>query len=200
MLPPLYLSAPVAVAESHCWERATGDRHILELALGVSGTTKKHSTHSPEPVLPGAVRAWLSQPRAGHGEGTEDHPNKDHSHHQPSLGIPSLTQALQSHSPARLLLPLVNTWRHHGGQELPHSCHELWREAGVQVLLVTCGAVARLEGKSAKVPLPHPPTSSPSPLPLFPTLHFLPTPHLGTPGPVCPAESAATHTEQCSRE
>lgn len=118
----------------------------------------------------------------------------------PARAFPPLTQALQSHSPARLLLPLVNTWRHHGGQELPCSRHELWREAGVQVLLVTCGAAARLEGKGAKLPLPPHPPAPLGPLPLLPILHCLPTPHLGTPGPVCPAGLAATHTEQCSRE
>lgn len=125
-----------------------------------------------------------------------DHPNIDHSQPPTQPGHP-LPSHRRSHSPSRLLLPLVNPWRHHGGQELPRSCHELWREAGVQVLLVTCGAVARLEGKGVKLPLPpHPPLV---PLPPFPTLHCLPTPHLGTRGPACPAGSAATRTEQCSK-
>lgn len=152
MLPPLYLSAPVAVAEPHCWECATGDRHVLEPAFGVSGTTEKDWTHCPEPRLLGAKgRTWGRD---------RDHPNIDHSQSPTQLG--HLPPHRQSHSPSRLLPPLVNTWRHHGGQELPCSCHELWREAGVQVLLVTCGAVAMLEGKGAKLPLlPHPPAPLP---------------------------------------
>lgn len=83
---------------------------------------------------------------------------------------------------------------------MPCSCHKFRREAGVQVLLVTCGAVARLEGRGAELPLPPHPPPPLVPPPLLPTLPCLPTPHLGTPGPACPAGSAATHTEQCSRE
>lgn len=50
--PSVYLSAPVAVTEPHCWERAIRARNFLELALGVSGTSENGWTHSPWPGLP----------------------------------------------------------------------------------------------------------------------------------------------------
>lgn len=120
MLPSPYLSSPVAVAEPHCWEWATGTRHSLELATGVSGTAEKGWTHNPGwgcPELTG-----LGCPSEGQDVGKGQGPSLATT---PSWASPSLAWALLSHSPAGLLLPLVNTRWHHGGQELSCSRHEL---------------------------------------------------------------------------
>lgn len=71
-----------------------------------------------------------------------------------------------------MLLPLVDTRWHHGGQKKPRCRHELRRKAGVHVLLVTCrvaavaGSSTQDGGKGDQALTP----SSPSPYtPLVPT-------------------------------
>lgn len=99
--PSPYLSAPVAVAEPHRWEWTTRAGHISYMASGVPETSEKGWALRPSPGMsPGWGQAGIIPS------------------HDSSLGVPFPGIVI--------LLPLVDTWWHHGGKENPCCCHKLW--------------------------------------------------------------------------